>query len=196
MNRFLDVSGLPSYKFSHHSLMWWGVMGMIAIEGTVFALAVMAYFYLWSQANAWPMSPPPDLLWGTLNVAILLLSGWPNHWTKRAGEDGDERKMKLGLTICLAFGVALLVVRGFEFAALNTWWDSNAYGSIVWLVMGFHTLHLLTDAIETFVLTVFVRIDPGPQRLVEVSEDCMYWNFVVLAWLPLYAVVYWLPRWT
>src|SRR5581483_10039322 len=39
-HRSLDVSGLPSYKFSHHSLMWWGLMGLIAIEGMAFALAV------------------------------------------------------------------------------------------------------------------------------------------------------------
>jgi hypothetical protein len=42
----LDVSRLPRYAFSHRSPMWWGTMGMIAIEGTVFALVIVAYTYL------------------------------------------------------------------------------------------------------------------------------------------------------
>lgn len=195
MTRLLDVSGLPSYKYSHHSLMWWGVMGLIAIEGTVFALTVAAYFYLWSQANAWPMSPPPDLFWGTLNLAILLLSGWPNHWTKKAGEDGDERRMKLGLTVCVLFGVALLVVRGFEFAALNTWWDSNAYGSVVWVLLGLHTAHLATDVYDTAVLAaLFYANNLEGKRHVDVSENGMYWYFVLFSWVPIYLVIYWAPR--
>ena len=36
-----------------------------------------------------------------------------------------------GLVVCLLFALAFLVVRGFEFAALNVRWDTNAYGSIV-----------------------------------------------------------------
>ena len=92
--RPLDVSGLPSYKFSHHSLMWWGVMGMILLEGTAFALTIAVYFYLWSQAQTWPLSsPPPDLFWGTFNLVVLLASAWPNHWTKHVGEDGDEDEL-------------------------------------------------------------------------------------------------------
>ena len=76
----LDVSGLPSYRYSHHSLMWWGIMGMVAIEGTVFALCVGVYFYLWSQAPQWPLSThPPELRWGTLNLLLLLASILPNH---------------------------------------------------------------------------------------------------------------------
>ena len=39
----LDVASLPSYAFSHHSLMWWGNAGLMLIEGTVFALCVMMY---------------------------------------------------------------------------------------------------------------------------------------------------------
>ena len=49
----LDVSRLPSHGFSHRSPMWWGTLGMIAIEGTVFALTVMCYFYLRSHSASW-----------------------------------------------------------------------------------------------------------------------------------------------
>ena len=68
----LDVAGLPSYRFSHQSPMWWGTLGMIAIEATVFALAIATYLFLRVHSSTWPMSAlPPDLLWGTLNTAIM-----------------------------------------------------------------------------------------------------------------------------
>src|SRR3954467_4974509 len=58
----LDVSQLPSFAFGARGLMWWGTMGVIAIEGTVFALAIMAYFYLRANSDEWPMGvPKPDL---------------------------------------------------------------------------------------------------------------------------------------
>lgn len=194
----LDVSGLPSYRYGHHSLMWWGMMGLIAIEGTVFVLAVMSYFYLWTQAERWPLSAsPPDLLWGSVNVLILLASVWPNHWTKRAAEDGDERRMRVGLVVCCLFGFALVAVRVLEFHALNVRWDSNAYGSLVWVILGLHTAHLVTDVYDTLVLAVLMFTGPlEGRRHVDVAENGMYWYFVVWSWLPIYAVLYWFPRLT
>jgi cytochrome c oxidase subunit III len=195
--RYLDVSGLPSYRFSHHSLMWWGVMGMIAIEGTVFAVTIACYFYLWSQAQSWPMSAaPPDLLWGTVNFLVMLASIWPNHWTKRAGEDGDERRIKVGLLICLAFGIVLTAIRALEFTHLNVAWDTNAYGSVLWTLLGLHTVHLVTDVYDTAVLAALFfagRVDG--KRHVDVSENGVYWYFVVFSWIPIYIVMYWIPRW-
>ena len=195
--KVLDVSGLPSYRFSHHSLMWWGIMGMIAIEGTVFALSLGGYFYLWSQAPQWPLSvPPPDLRWGTTNVALLLASILPNHWAKKAGEDGDNARIRLWLAVTSFVGLLMLAVRALEFGALNCSWDSNAYGSIVWLLLGLHTVHLATDVYDTIVLAVLFRL-PKPlegKRHVDVSENGLYWYFVVYSWIPIYLVLYWFPR--
>ena len=39
-----------------------------------------------------------------------------------------------------------LAIRGYEFANLNVRWDANAYGSILWVILGLHTTHLATDA--------------------------------------------------
>jgi len=151
----LDVSELPSYGFSHRSLMWWGTLGLMVIEGTVFALSVAAYFYLRSHADRWPPAGlPPDLVWGTLNVAILVVSTWPNHWVKRVAERHDLKSVRIGLVVCLVFSVAFLMVRVFEFGSLNIRWDEDAYGSVVWLLLGLHTVHLLADTVDTTVLTV------------------------------------------
>src|SRR5205085_12701185 len=85
--RALDVSGLPTVAFGHSSLMWWGTLGVMAIEGTLFALTIMAYFYLRSHQETWPItSLPPDLLWGTTNLVVMLVSFVPAHLAKKAAE--------------------------------------------------------------------------------------------------------------
>ena len=192
----LDVGALPSYGFSHRSLMWWGTWGLMLIEATVFALAVIVYFYLRAHADRWPMTtPPPTLLWGTLNTAILIASTVPNHFAKRAAEEHDRRGVQLWLSVCLAFGLLFLAVRWMEFTALNVRWDTDAYGSIVWTLLGLHTFHLVTDTWDTAVLDLLFFTGPlEGRRYVDVSENGLYWYFVVLSWLPIYAVVYLAPR--
>jgi len=32
------------------------------------------------------------------------------------------------------------------------------------------------------------------KRFVDIAENCGYWWFVVLTWIPIYAVVYWAER--
>jgi heme/copper-type cytochrome/quinol oxidase subunit 3 len=99
------------------------------------------------------------------------------------------------LSICVALSIVFLVIRGFEFATLNVSWYTNAYGSVVWLLLGLHTTHLVTDTIDTAVLAVLLFTGPFEgKRFVDVSENALYWYFVVLSWLPIYVVIYWAPR--
>jgi heme/copper-type cytochrome/quinol oxidase subunit 3 len=194
----LDVSALPSFGFSHRSLMWWATLGLIGIEGTVFALTVGTYFYLRSHAAAWPLAEweqPPDLLWGTLQTVLLLASLWPMHEAKRWSERLDLPKVQLWLTVGTLVSLATLVLRVMEFKGLNCSWNSSAYGSAVWTLLGLHTTHLVTDALTNIVLNVLVfsRRMEG-KRFVDVSEDSLYWYFVVWSWVPIYAVLYWAPR--
>jgi len=46
------------------------------------------------------------------------------------------------LVLCNVFAIAFIVVRAYEFGTLHCRWDTNAYGSIVWTLLGFHTTHL------------------------------------------------------
>src|SRR6201995_468317 len=88
----LDVSKLPNVVFGVRSVTWWGILGMMAIEGMVFVLMIASYFYLHSRSVEWPPhSNPPDLFWGTLNTAIFLLSAIPNEWYRRRARKGDTR---------------------------------------------------------------------------------------------------------
>ncbi|GAB3648937.1 cytochrome c oxidase subunit 3 [Ramlibacter alkalitolerans] len=190
--RALDVAELPTVVFSHRSLMWWGTLGVMAIESTVFALAVMAYFYLRSHQETWPItSLPPDLRWGTINTVIMVVSFLPAHLAKRAAEKMDLDGVRIWLVASTVFGIAFTFVRALEFSTLNVRWDSNAYGSVVWLLLGLHTTHIVTDLLDTIVLTVLFFTGPlDGKRYVDVSENSFYWYFVVAAWLPIYFVIY------
>jgi heme/copper-type cytochrome/quinol oxidase subunit 3 len=187
----LDVAGLPSYGFAHRSLMWWGNAGMMAIEGVAFAFMIVIYFYLRSLASTWPVGAPPDLAWGTANLAIILASTIPNFIAQRAAIARDTHKVRLALIASCILQAALCVVRGFEFTALNVRWDEGAYGSVVWVLLGVHTFNLVTDFGDTLVLTAVMYTRPlEGKRFVDIAENCGYWYFVVLTWIPIYAVIY------
>ena len=193
----LDVSALPPGAFGSRALTFWGTLGIVLIEGTVFALAIGAYFFLVTRSPAWPPDgvAAPDLRWGTLNTLILLASLIPNELARRAGEHVDLGRVRVWMVVCLAFAVAFNIVRAFEFAHLNVMWNRDAYGSIVWLLLGLHTTHIVTDFLDSSVLTVLMFKGPIEEhRFVDVEENAVYWYFVVLTWLPIYGVIYWAPR--
>src|ERR1043165_3324999 len=146
----VDVSALPTYSFTQRSLMWWGTLGFIAIETAGFGLAIATYLYFAQKGQSWPPdSAPPDLFPGTLLTVLLLLSLIPNQITKRWAQAEDAAKTRLGLIIMCIAGILPLIVRVCEFRGLNVRWGSDAYGSIVWLLLGLHTTHLVTDVIDT-----------------------------------------------
>ena len=183
--------------FGPRTTPWWGTLGFIALEGMGFALASGALLYLVAVNRDWPLSAPlPDYGPGTAVAIILLVSLIPNYLTKRWAEDKSVWRARLGIVLMSIFGVLPLIVRWFEFWALNVRWDDNAYGSILWFLLGLHTSHLLTDVGETLVLAVlmFTRHGHTDKRLSDVSDNAFYWYFVVLTWLPIYVLIYWVPR--
>jgi cytochrome c oxidase subunit 3 len=193
----IDASDLPAHGTGLASPTWWGTAAFMLIEGTGFALAIMVYLYLMSIAPTWPLeAPAPDLLAGSLLTASLLASVIPNLWIARVAKRCDLRKVRVGLVVMSIAGIVPLAIRPFEFAALHIKWDGNAYGSVTWLLLGLHTTHILTDVIDTLVLAalMFTRHADNPRRYGDVTDNAMYWNFVVLTWLPIYVCIYWIPR--
>ena len=192
----LDVSDIPTYGFGHRSLQWWATASMMLIEGMVFAMIIMSYIYLKGRVPHWPAGAlSPGLFWGTVNTVILLASAWPNLLARKAAERFDLPRVRLWMAVALAFALAFNIVRVFEFRQLNVRWDTNAYGSVTWFLLGLHTVHVLTDFLDSSVLAAVMFWGLRDENhFVDVSENAMYWNFVVLSWLPIYAVIYLAPR--
>ncbi|WFU05724.1 cytochrome c oxidase subunit 3 (plasmid) [Rhizobium sp. CB3171] len=193
----LDVSKLPPHGMGTASPTWWGTCAFMLIEGSGFALAIAVYFYLMSIAPQWPINAPaPGLIPGTALTAILLASVVPNILLSRCARQRNLRKVRIGLVIMSVLGAIPLILRAFEFTVLHVRWDDNAYGSIIWTLLGLHSTHIITDLIDTLVLTclMFTRHADNPRRFGDVEDNAMYWNFVVVAWIPLYTCIYWVPR--
>ena len=193
-----DLAELPTHAFSHKSLTWWGVIGFMVIEGAAFAMAIAAYFFLMCHEAEWAPRPwePPNPIAGTFFTLVMLLSELPNTMIKKAAEKYDVAAVRKLLPVMVAIGLLLFVLRGLEFNSLNILWYDNAYGSILWALLLLHTTHVATDWGDTIVLWRLMKTPHGeePRRLVDVDENALYWRFVWLTWLPIYALIYWVPR--
>ena len=193
----LDVSKLPDAVLDSRSLVWWGTVVMTLTEGTVFAIAVAAYFYLRVLAPAWPppRTGPPALAVATINLFILLLSAIPAVALDRAAHRKDAGACKLWLVVSLIFGTAFLILRVFEFRDLHCWWNSHAYGSASWTILGLHTSNLLTSLAETAIVLLYFLTKPvDDKHFLDARLDGVFWYFIVISWVPLYAIVFLVPR--
>lgn len=192
-----DVSVLPEAAFGPRSLIWWGSFGFMLLEGSGFLLAAGAYVYLASRGQAWPPpgDRPPDLLWSGIFTVGLIISLVPNLWVRRRARLKDAAAVRIGVLMMTAAGAALLAARFVELGRLNVRWSHDAYGSVVWLLMLLHTSHVLTDLGDTAVQALWLYThEIGDQQFSDVHDNCDYWSFVIVAWAPMYALVYWAPR--
>ena len=193
-----DVVDLPTHKFGPSSLTWWGILGYMVIEGAAFGLAFAAYFFLMGHEQGWPPEgrEPPTLVAGTLFTIVILLSEIPNTAIKKAANDADVAAIRRLMPIMVGVGIPLLIIRAFEFNSLNCLWTDNAYSSIIWALLLLHTAHIVTDWFDTVVLWALIRTPLAYEgrRQVDVDENALYWRYVWLLWIPIYLMIYWVPR--
>ena len=193
----VDASRLPEFAFGPRAVTWWGVMGFLAIEGTMLVICFASYFYLRTRVLEWPPPPvkPPDLLVGTINLVVLLASIIPMALLHGAAKRLDKRKLILWTIVCDIFGLIFVTVRAFEFPSLNVSWDTNAYGSMLWTIIVIHTFHLVSEVVETIVVTIILlRGKTEPKYFVDSTDNALYWYFIVGIWIPCYALIYLAPR--
>ncbi|MGH0238531.1 cytochrome c oxidase subunit 3 [Sinorhizobium meliloti] len=190
-----DLADLPSYAFGPRMTMWWGTLAFCVLEGTGFAIALGSYLYLAFINPDWPLGPPPPLFWSGIFTFLILASLVPNFFIERAAREENLFRVRLLLLVMSAAGLLVTGVRVMEFAVLPVRWDFNAYGSLLWTILGLHGVHLITDVVDTVIVTVLMLTRHGfGRRFSDVEDNAFYWNFVVLSWLPTYFVLYWVPR--
>jgi cytochrome c oxidase subunit III len=199
MRRSLDVSALPSIAFGARAPLWWGVVGLMAIEGTALAMIIAAYLYVRRNVVEWPPAGTslPALGLATGEVVVLLLSLVPMIVVDRASRREDYLPVTLGLGVVTGCGLASLGLRAFQFAnALGTRWDADVYGSVVWLLLGMQAVHVITSTVENALILAVLVIGPVERKdYVDAHVNALFWYFVVGTWLAVYALVYLAPRW-
>ncbi|WP_157220878.1 cytochrome c oxidase subunit 3 [Flavisphingomonas formosensis] len=192
-----SLADLPDSARGAAHLVWWGNLGFMLIEGTGFVLAVGCYLFLSSASAAWPPAgdPLPSLWWSSIFTLALIASEIPNLWVKRRSGEHDAAAVRLGVLAMTAIGLILLFLRACEIAALQPSWHQDAYASVMWMLVILHSSHIVTDWGDTLVQALWLHTHQiGDDQFADVEDNCNYWTFVVVAWLPLYAVIYWLPR--
>jgi cytochrome c oxidase subunit III len=188
---------LPLYVLGSKSVIWWGMLGLIAIEIVVFGGLIAMYFWLKLANPAWPPEgiDKPGLILPTLNTVILLASGIAMIVAKRAIVRGNQVVPKVGQIVALALGLTFLVIKVIEYGGYEYDWSTHAYGSMTWTMTGFHTAHVISVISKGFVvLAMSLRGMFRPDRHLAFEVSTMYWVFVTLIWLPLYFTMYISPR--
>ena len=192
-----NVAGLPTVTFGPRSLMWWGTLGFMVIEGWTLALLVVSYLYLRQNYETWPplRTPHPSLLIPTINLVLMFVSLVPMYLAAAAAKKLDEPGVKRWLVISSIVATPIAVLRWWELWAINVRWDTNAYGSAAWVIVGFHTSLLLLDVIDTWGLTLFYFLKQLPLKAFsDTTDNTFYWYFTIGIWIPIYFIVYVGPR--
>jgi cytochrome c oxidase subunit 3 len=202
----LDVSRLPPNGFDWHAPLWWANVLTLFIETATIGLLLATYFYLMRNEQIWPppltdrvpavAHPVPGLAAGTLNTVLLLLSCGLMYETDQWARRLDEPKVRRGLTALCAITVLSIVLRCYEFPAFYFKWNDNAYGSTVWTILGMHLIYLLVGLGEFGLMAAWVyRHGLDEKHALDVTLAGGYWYWVAAAWVLVYAVLYWVPRW-
>jgi cytochrome c oxidase subunit III len=193
----IDVSHLPNLVSGSRGTLWWSFVLLLVIEATVFATLISAYFYLRMGAPAWPPPgiSPPDLALPTINTFILILSSVPMYLADKGITQGKVNRLLWGGIGAIVLATIFLILKVVEYSGVYYRWDDHAYGSIVWLIIGFHSAHVASVVLKTIVMMILGwRGYFNERRHLGVQVNGLYWHFVVMVWLPLYVVLYWSPR--
>lgn len=192
-----DVSRLPTVVYGPRNLASWGTTGFMVIEGFSLALCAVTYVYLRKNSAVWPPhgTQLPKLLVPTMNMVLMILTLPLALWTKRRAERMETGATRIGLVLSSIASVAVFGLRLAEFASLHTQWNSSAYGSIAWTILGFQGTLILVDMYDTIGITAIMFLRPESKWYPEVADNAIYWIFTVMSWIPLYFLVYFGPRW-
>jgi cytochrome c oxidase subunit 3 len=193
----LDDADLRDQGFRHHVPIWWGNSLTLVVEGTGFAILIATYFYIRHNFDSWPpaRTPRPDLSIPTLNVTILVVSILPMWYAAKLALERDKpRAISALAAVCAMFGIGAAVLRILEFKGVHTRWDANAYGAIVWSILGVHFAHIIAATLETLVIAMPMFVGPVEEKhYKDITVNAVYWYFVALSWVVLYAVLFLTP---
>lgn len=200
----IDISELPHHAFDTYDPVWWGNNLLLAIETSMFMILIATYFYLRQNFELWPppiaqltatLRPLPLLGYGTAVTILLVFSCVPMALTDIAARQGSRFVCQVGLIIGILCALSAAILRGFEFSAVYFRWDSNAYGSVVWFMLGMHMMHLLILTTESVLLTIWIFTrEFDMKHRVDIVTVAVYWYWVTAIWVVLYAIIYFTPR--
>jgi cytochrome c oxidase subunit 3 len=162
---------------------------------------------LWPDFNAvWPNFGPAGVVeqfqsvgpfWlPTINTALLLTSGITLTIAHHALRESHRGKTTFWLAATVLLGFIFVGVQAYEYhhayTELNLRFNSGAFGSLFYMLTGFHGFHVIMGAIMLTVM--LIRLMKGhftADNHFGFEAAAWYWHFVDVVWLGLYLFVYW-----
>jgi cytochrome c oxidase subunit III len=178
---------------------WWGMIFFISSEALIFANLIAAYLYLEIRVSDWRLPSGEHLDWRypLFNTFILLASSIPIRLAGAGIAKGNKRNLVIGLACTIFLGAFFLggqIVEYIGLAREGFSLQKNTFGSAFFTLTGFHGLHVTVGLI--FLTICFIRALRGDfteKKHFAVEAGEMYWHFVDVAWICVFAVVYLLP---
>ena len=136
--------------------------------------------------------------WGVpaINTALLLTSGVTLTWAHWGLLKEKRGQLIIGLALTVALGAVFMYLQVEEYAHamghLDLTFNSGIYGSLFYLMTGFHGAHVTLGALMLAVL--LVRAIKGhftPDDHFGFEGVAWYWHFVDVVWLILFIFIYW-----
>lgn len=167
-----------------------GLRVFLGVATVLFSLSIIAYADRMVFADWRPLSEP-WLLW--LNTAVLILSSIALQWALVSAQRRQMDGVRNGLYAGGFFAVAFLagqLLAWQQLIALNYIPSAGAAYAFFYLLTAFHGLHLLGGLVALGRTTAKMRRGVEPARLAVSVELCaIYWHFLLLIWLVLFALL-------
>ena len=182
-----------------------GMLLFIASEIMFFAALFGVYFNVRASAAVWPPEGTEFISWqgsglfglglAVLITIILVSSSFTMQWATDKIRKGDRTGMNRGLAVTLGLGIVFMCLMLFEYLLLVTHDDfginSGVYGSLFYVMTGFHGAHVLGGIIGiAVVLARGMRGQFSAEHHVAVEAVHYYWHFVDVVWVFLFLTIY------
>lgn len=158
-----------------------------------FAGLLLAYAILRTRAGSWPDPAVRfDLSLAGAMTFVLLFSGATITAAVAAARDGKVGAARLLTALTALAGLAFVVGQAAEFYALSTarhlGLTADHASALFYVITGYHGLHVL---VGVAVLLVVATRRAATVGVVEVVS--LYWQFVDVVWIVIFAALYLLP---
>nr|UWM10881.1 cytochrome c oxidase subunit III [Cuneopsis celtiformis] len=127
-----------------------------------------------------------------LNTVVLLGSGVSITWCHHAVLCGNRMEAICGLVITFFLGFYFTFLQVYEYMGCSFTIADSVYGSLFYVMTGFHGLHVIVGSIMLLV-SLFRLVGYGfsSERHLGLELSIWYWHFVDGVWICLYLCVYW-----
>lgn len=163
---------------------WWGMVILIASEGTLFGTFFGTYYYLRFHNTAWPPpgTPKPHVVVPLIMVGVLASTSLPMQLSWLAAKAARLRAAwsALLLAFVVQCGYFAFEIHDLLDQLARSRPQDNAYSSIYYVILGADHAHVLLGLVLS--LWFLVRLLGGltRYRLTGLRSTVLYWHFVNL----------------